>query len=204
MPQVTLNASLSRDKGSRSSRRLRQAGSIPAVVYGGGVDAVSIAVDAKAFRTAVSGDQGLNSLINLDADGQKYLVMAREIQRHPVRGTVAHVDFQVVDPNQPVVTEVPLHIVGDAVEVRHADWEVDQQMFSLEIKARPDQIPTHIEVDISELKTGDAIHIEDLVLAKGVVALGDPAASVVTTRPGRVAITAETAEEIPVAVVAAE
>jgi large subunit ribosomal protein L25 len=200
-----LNASLSRDKGSSSSRRLRLTGTIPAVVYGSGVDAVSIAVDAKAFRTAVSGDQGLNSLINLDADGQKYLVMAREIQRHPVRGTVAHIDFQVVDPNKPVITEVPLHIVGDAVEVRHADWEVDQQMFSLEIKARPDQIPTHIEVDISDLKTGGAIHIEDLVLAKGVVALGDPAASVVTTRVGRVAITSTSAAETPVAAaVAAE
>ena len=68
-------------------------------------------------------------MIDLDADGQKFLVMAREIQRHPVRGTVAHVDFQVVDPNEPVVAEVPLHIIGDAVEVRHADWEVDQQMF---------------------------------------------------------------------------
>ncbi len=85
---------------------------------------------------------------------QKFLVMAREIQRHPVRGTVAHVDFQVVDPNKPVVAEVPLHLIGDAVEVRHADWEVDQQMFSLEVRARPDQIPTHIDVDISDLKVG--------------------------------------------------
>jgi large subunit ribosomal protein L25 len=202
MPQVTLNATLSRDKGSRNSRRLRLAGSIPAVVYGSGVDTVSIAVDAKAFRTAVSGDQGLNSLINLDADGKHYLVMAREIQRHPVRGTVAHIDFQVVDPNKPVVTEVPLHIVGDAVEVRHADWEIDQQMFSLEIKARPDQIPTHIEVDISALKVGDSIRIEDLALAKGVEALGDPAISVVTTRPGRVAMTTQPAEGIPAAAAA--
>lgn len=187
MSQVILNASLSRETGSRSSRRLRLAGSIPAVVYGDGVDTVTLAVDAKEFRTAVSGDQGLNSLIQLDADGQKFLVMAREIQRHPVRGTVAHIDFQVVDPNKPVVAEVPLHVVGDAVEVRHADWEVDQQMFALEIKARPDQIPTHIDVDISDLKVGGAIHISDVVLAAGVEALGDPAASVVTTRAGRVA-----------------
>lgn len=191
MPQVTLNASLSRDKGSRSSRRLRQAGSIPAVVYGGGVDTVSIAVDAKAFRTAVSGDQGLNSLINLDADGQKYLVMAREIQRHPVRGTVAHVDFQVVDPNQPVVTEVPLHIVGDAVEVRHADWEIDQQLFNLEVFARPDRIPTHVDVDISHLTPGDVIRLGDVVLPEGVTAAGDHAISVVNTHAGRAAKTAD-------------
>jgi large subunit ribosomal protein L25 len=113
--------------------------------------------------------------------------MAREIQRHPVRGSVSHVDFQVVDPNKPVVTEVPLHFMGDAVEIRHADWEVDQQMFNLEVKARPDQIPTHIDVDISELKVGDSIHIEHLELPKGVEAVGDPSISVVTTRAGRVA-----------------
>jgi large subunit ribosomal protein L25 len=189
MSQATLSASLTRDKGSRNARRLRASGSIPAVVYGGGAETLAISVDAKSFRTAVSGEQGLNSLINLDAEGQTFLVMAREIQRNPVRGTVSHIDFQVVDPNKPVVTEVPLHLVGDAVEIRHADWEVDQQMFSLEVRARPDQIPTHIEVDISELKVGDSIHIEHVILAKGVEAVGDPTTPVVTTRAGRVALT---------------
>jgi large subunit ribosomal protein L25 len=203
MSQATLSASLTRDKGSRNSRRLRASGSIPAVVYGGGGDTLSISVDAKSFRTAVSGDQGLNSLISLDAEGQTFLVMAREIQRHPVRGTVSHIDFQVVDPNKPVVTEVPLHLVGDAVEIRHADWEVDQQMFSLEIKARPDQIPTHVDVDISELKVGDSIHIEHIVLPKGVEAVGDPSTPVVTTRAGRVALTAKPAESVVAAPVAA-
>jgi large subunit ribosomal protein L25 len=193
MSHATLNASTSRDKGSSNSRRLRLAGSIPAVVYGEGVSPLPIAVDAKSFRTAVSGQQGLNSLIELDADGQKFLVMAREIQRHPVRGTVAHIDFQVVDPNEPVVAEVPLHIIGDAVEVRHADWEVDQQMFSIEVRTRPDQIPTHIDVDITELKVGGTIRVEELVLPKGVVPAGDPTVSVVTSRPGRTAAVKTTA-----------
>ena len=194
MSQVTLNASTVREQGSRNSRRLRQSGLIPAVVYGHGVATLPISVDAKSFRTAVSGEQGLNSIIDLNADGQKFLVMAREIQRHPVRGTVAHIDFQVIDPNEPVLAEVPLHVVGDAVEVRHADWEVDQQMFSLEIKTRPDQIPTHIDIDISELKVGGAIRVSDLELPSGVVPTGDPAASVVTTRPSRIAKTVGPAE----------
>jgi large subunit ribosomal protein L25 len=89
---------------------------------------------------------------------------------------------------------VPLHVIGDAVEVRHADWEVDQQMFSLEVNSRPDQIPTHIDIDISELKVGGAIRVSDLVLPKGVVPTGDLAASVVTTRPSRVAKPADTVE----------
>ena len=191
MSQISLQASTTRAHGTRNSRRLRLAGSIPAVVYGESVSPLPVSVDAKAFRTAVSGEQGLNTLIDLDADGQKYIVLAREIQRHPVRGTVAHIDFQVVDPNEPVEAVVPLHLIGDAVEVRHADWEIDQQMFSFAIRTRPDLIPTHINVDISALTPGSAIHVKDVVLPEGVAAAGDPAANVVNTRAGRAAKTAD-------------
>jgi large subunit ribosomal protein L25 len=189
MSQVTLQATTSRAQGSASSRRLRHEGAIPGVIYGHGVGPFPVAVNAKEFRTAVSGDQGLNALITLDADGTKYTVMARELQRHPVRGTVSHIDFQVVDPNQAVVAEVPLHLIGDAVEVRHADWEVDQQMFSLEVSARPDQI--------SGLTVGSAIRVSDLVLPKGVEAAGDPSASVVATHAGRAAKATPGAAEAP-------
>jgi len=193
MSQNTLQASTTREKGTRNSRRLRLAGSIPAVVYGWGVAPLPVSVNAKEFRTAVSGEQGLNSMIELDADGQKFTVLAREIQRHPVRGTVAHIDFQVIDPDRPVEAVVPLHVVGDAVEVRHADWEIDQQMFNFALRSRPALIPTHINVDISDLKPGHAIHVKDVVLPEGVEAAGDPMANVVNTRQGRAAKTAERA-----------
>ncbi len=206
MTQVTLHASTSRARGSRNSRRLRHAGDIPAVVYGEGVAALPVSVNAKEFRHAVSGDQGLNSLITLEADGKSYTVMAREIQRHPVRGTVAHVDFQVVDLNRAVIVEVPLRIIGDAVEVRHADWEVDQVMFSIEVQARPDQIPNFIEVDISALTPGASIRLGDLALPEGAEAVGDATLSVVATHTGRVAPTpgAETAETVEIAEVPTE
>ena len=197
MSQVTLHASTSRAHGSANSRRLRHAGSIPGVLYGEGVEALPVSVNAKDFRSAVSGEQGLNSLITLDADGKKYTVMAREIQRHPVKGTVAHIDFQVVDLNQAVVAEVPLHLIGDAVEVRHADWEVDQQMFSIEVRTRPDQIPNFIEVDISGLTVGSAIRVSDLVLPEGVEAAGDPTVSVVATHAGRAAKAVASPDEAP-------
>jgi large subunit ribosomal protein L25 len=189
MSQVTLQASTDRAEGSSNSRRLRREGSIPAVIYGHGVGPIAVAVNAKDFRSAVSGDQGLNSLITLDANGTTYTVLARELQRHPVRGTVSHIDFQVVDPKQVVLAEVPLHLVGDAVEVRHADWEVDQQMFSLEVSARPDQIPTYLEVDISNLTAGATIRVSDLNLPTGVTVPGDPSAAVVATHAGRAAKT---------------
>jgi large subunit ribosomal protein L25 len=197
MSEVTLHASTSRAHGSANSRRLRHAGSIPGVLYGEGVEALPVSVNAKDFRTAVSGEQGLNSVITLDADGTTYTVMAREIQRHPVKGTVAHIDFQVVDLNQAVVAEVPLHLIGDAVEVRHADWEVDQQMFSIEVRTRPDQIPNFIEVDISSLTVGSAIRVGDLVLPSGVEAAGDLTVSVVATHAGRAAKAVASSDEAP-------
>ena len=194
MSETTLYASTDRAQGSRNSRRLRTAGSIPAVVYGEGVPPLPVSVDAKSFRTAVAGEQGLNTLIDLDADGQAFIVMAREIQRHPVRGTVSHIDFQIVDPHKPVVAVIPLHLIGDAVEVRHADWEIDQQLFSLEVLARPDLIPTHVDVEISHLTPGDAIRLGDVELPAGVVAAGDPSISVVNTHAGRAAKTADAKE----------
>lgn len=197
MSQVTLHASTSRTHGSANSRRLRHAGSIPGVLYGEGVEAVPVSVNAKDFRTAVSGEQGLNSVITLDADGTTYTVMAREIQRHPVKGTVAHIDFQVVDLTQAVVAEVPLHLIGDAVEVRHADWEIDQQMFSIEVRTRPDQIPHFIEVDISNLTVGSAIRVGDLELPPGVEAAGDLTVSVVATHAGRAAKAVASSDEAP-------
>ena len=103
----------------------------------------------------------------------------------PCAGRCRTLIFRWLIPTKPVIAEVPLHMVGDAVEVRHADWEVDQQMFSLEIRTRPDQIPTHIDVDISELKVGSSIRIQDVVLPSGVEPEGDPSLTVVTTRAGR-------------------
>ncbi len=189
MTDVTLQATTKRPQGSANSRRLRHGGAIPAVVYGEGVEPLAVSVDAKEFRQAVSGEQGLNSLITLAADGRDYTVMARDVQRHPVRGSVSHIDFHVVDPNREVIVEVPVHVVGDAVEVRHADWEVDQQMFSLEVRTRPDRIPNFISVDISSLVVGGAIRVSDLELPEGVEAAGDVTVSVVATHAGRAAKT---------------
>jgi len=189
MPDITLTAELGRPTGSSETRRLRSEGKIPGVVYGPGVGPLAVAVDAKAFRQALSGEQGLNTLLDLVAGSKHYLVLAREIQRHPVRGTVNHVDFQVVNRSQGVEVEVPLLVIGDAVEVRHHDWEVDQQLFSIHVKAQPDKIPNSIAVDISELQVGGAIRVGDLELPEGVEATQDPQTTVIGTHAARVAPT---------------
>jgi large subunit ribosomal protein L25 len=187
MPEITLQAEVGRAIGSSDTRRLRADGKIPGVVYGQGVEPVAVAVDGAAFRHALSGEQGLNTLLDLVAGKEHYLVLAREIQRHPVRGTVHHVDFQVVNRSQGLEVEVPLEIVGDAVEVRHHDWEIDQQLFSVHVKAQPDRIPSSIVVDISALTVGAAIRIGDLAFPDGVESTQDPLTTVIGTHAARVA-----------------
>jgi large subunit ribosomal protein L25 len=195
MPEITLAAEVGRAIGTSDTRRLRHEGKIPGVIYGRGIESVPVAVDAKAFRQALAGDQGLNTLLDLVAGKQHYLVLAREIQRHPVRGTVNHVDFQVVSRTQGVDVDVPLEVVGDAVDVRHHDWEVDQQLFSIHVRAQPDKIPSAITVDISELQVGGAIRIGDLAIPEGVEATQDPQTTVIGTHAARVAPVAATPEE---------
>ena len=187
MAEITLRATAGRGIGSSEARRLRREGQIPAVVYGHGMEAIAVAVSKRDLRTVLGTDAGSNAVLSLHIGGDRYLALAREIQRHPVRGTVSHIDFQVIDPDKAVVAEVPLHLVGDAVEVRHADWEIDQQLFVLVVRTRPDRIPTHLDVDISELKAGLSIRLGDLVLPDGVEAEGDPTLTVVTTHAGRAA-----------------
>lgn len=194
MPEITLVAEVGRATGSSDTRRLRGDGKIPGVIYGQGVEALPVAVDSKAFRNALSGEQGLNTLLDLVAGKEHFLVLAREIQRHPVRGTVSHVDFQVVNRSQGVEVEVPLEVVGDAVEVRHHDWEVDQQLFSVHVRAQPDRIPASITVDISELTVGGAIRIGDLDLPDGVEATQDALTTVIGTHAARVATVAKPEE----------
>lgn len=188
MAEVVLVAEPSRPVGSRKARRLRAEGEVPAIVYGEGVDAFPVAVKARDLRAALSTEAGLNAVLSLRVDGQRFLTMARELQRHPVRGTVLHVDFQVVDPDREVSADVPITLVGEAVELHRADGVLDQQLFALPVRARPADIPNNLEVDISELAIGSAIRVSDVDLAEGVSTDLDPESVVVAGQAPRVQV----------------
>jgi len=149
------------------------------------MDPVSVAVDGPALRVALNGDAGINQLIELDTGAEKYLVLARALQRHPVRGTLQHVDFQITSRDETVTVDVPVTIIGDAVEVRHADGAIDQQLFSVSISARPGAIPTVLELDISAMRPGDVLRVADLVLPAGVVADSDGETAIAIAHVGR-------------------
>ncbi len=186
MAELTLVADAGRPTGSSVARRLRHDGRIPGVVYGPGVDPIALSVSARDLRAVLSTDAGLNAVVTLRVDGQRFLTMARELQRHPVRGTVTHVDFQVVDPNREVSAEVSITLTGDALELHRADGVLEQQMFALTIKARPADIPSSLEVDISHLVIGAAVRVSDIALPADVSTDVDPEAIVAAGQPPRV------------------
>lgn len=165
---ITLTASTGRIAGSRSSTRLRTDGLVPAVVYGLGRDAIAVSVPWPDLRRALTTEAGLNALITLDVDGQKDLAIIKDLQRHPVRRNVLHIDFLRVDPDAPVAIEVPLILVGEAKLVEARKGIVDQPLKSLTVKAKPADIPSQIEIDITNLDIGVAITVETLTLPAGV------------------------------------
>lgn len=168
MAEYTLVAEPGRTTGSAESRRLRSSGRIPAVVYGHGLEARSVSVDARDLRHALSGQAGLNQLLSLKIGKDSHLALARSLQRHPVRHTVVHVDFQVVRRDEVISAEVPIVLSGEAKAVEQEKGIVEQQLTSLTVHATPDRIPGHIEVDISGLTIGEGIRVGDLPLPTGV------------------------------------
>ena len=107
MPEIVLEAQLGRAVGSTAARRLRREGMVPGTVYGHGTEPVSVAVEARELRNALSGEAGTNTLLSLQAGKKTYLTLARELQRHPVKGTVSHVDFVIVRRDEVISAEVP-------------------------------------------------------------------------------------------------
>jgi large subunit ribosomal protein L25 len=198
MSEIVLSADTTRKTGTRPSRRLRREKRVPAVVYGLSQDAVSIDVAWVDLREALTTDAGVNAVIHLEIGGEKQMSIVKDIQRHPVRRDVTHVDFLRIDPDQDVTVDVPLVMIGEAKEVTDADGMVDQNLFSLTVNAAPDNIPNELEVDISALTIGDSLRVADIVLPAGVTTEVDPDETVaigMITRSTLEAIAAEEAAE---------
>ena len=189
MSEVTLTASTGRETGTRPSRRLRHEGRIPAVLYGEGNDAVSVSVDRRELRRALSTDAGQNALITLTVDGSQYLTVVKELQRHPVRREVTHVDFLTVDPNAPIEVEIPIHLVGEAEEVTQNGGITEQRLMAVRVLVKPDSIPDGIDADITDLTLTTTIVAADLPMPAGVQLVTDPEQAIVTAELTRAAVT---------------
>ncbi len=181
MAEITLKASTGRPVGTGPSKRLRVEGKVPGIVYGLDADPVPVTVDWRPFRETLVTDAGLNVLIDLDVDGEVSLCMVKELQRHPIRGDVLHVDFLRVSRDAVILVEVPIVVEGEAEKVGREGGTVDHVLFALPVSAKPADIPNEIIVDITELAMGETIRVADLPLPSGVETELDPEEAVVTT-----------------------
>src|SRR5437879_2260601 len=173
MEEVMLVADVGRPVGKSAARKIRRAGKVPAIVYGLGTDPEPVAVPSRELQHILAGAGGANTLINLDLSGRKDLVLARQVVRHPVRHTLVHVDFIRVRRDQAVAAEVPVHLTGEPRGVKDGGL-LEQTTFTLSIEAKPADLPTGIEADVSALGIGDQLTVGDLGLPPGVTTTQEP------------------------------
>lgn len=168
----------SRDtRGKVAARQLRRAGKLPAVLYGHGQEPVSLTVGAKEFSDLIA-HHGTHMLLNLTgASGETAII--KKIDRHPVKGIPATIDFLRVSANEPITTSVAIHLIGEALDVKTGDGLLVQSLHEIEISTLPGSVPNAIEVDISGLVlNGPAIHISEITMPAGVTLLSDPEAAI--------------------------
>ena len=184
MSQTTLVASTGRETGSPASRRLRATDQIPGVLYGQGMTPVSVAVARRDLRIALSGPAGFNTVLQLQVDGKVYPAVIKDVQRHPVKRNVSHIDFLQVNMSETITVSVPLHITGEAKAVLAEGGLVDPSVDNIEVECTPGNMPNEFTVDISAMVPGDVIRLSSLTMPAGVVALGDPDMAIVTAIHG--------------------
>jgi large subunit ribosomal protein L25 len=168
---VVLIAEPRSERGSGPAGRLRREGRLPAVVYGLGEEVASVTVPTHDLDLILA--KGVNSLITLRLDGKDQLALARQVQRHPARGDLVHVDFVRVSVDVAIAADVALILTGEPEGVKNGGL-LDQQVFTLPVEAKPQDIPGSIEVDVSHLDMGDQLRLAELTLPAGVVSPLEP------------------------------
>jgi large subunit ribosomal protein L25 len=180
MSDTVLVARSGRQTGSPESRRLRRTDVIPAVVYGLGMEPISVSVDRRDLRLALSGPAGMNTVLDLQVDGASYPAIVKEMQRHPVKRTVSHIDFMQVNLDVEITVGVPVRLEGEAKEVALHNGLVDQQMTEIQVRTTPRIIPDEFVIDISAMTVETVITVGDVAMPTGVTAVSDADQPVVT------------------------
>lgn len=163
--QLRLKASLRQDSGTSVARRLRREGRVPAILYGADVEPTKLHVDALELFHALHTSAGANVVIQLSVEGEEHLTMLREVQQHPVRGDLLHVDFLALERGRQVRVEVPVHLEG--AEAIASPGVVTQSLHTVPIKVQPLSVPDQLTLDVSQLVIGDALRVRDIPLPSG-------------------------------------
>ena len=180
MATVNLSATARTDRGKGAARKLRSSGQVPAIIYGSAREAQALAINEKDLDRLLGTIAAESTVIELGVDGGRPTkTLIREIQRHPFKRMILHVDFQELVAGQKVTVNIPLVLVGTPEAVRLGGGVMDQVLRELEIEVDPSNIPNHIDLDVSNLELGHSLHVSDLQLPPGVVSQDDPETTIV-------------------------
>ena len=149
-------------RGKNEARRVRVTGQIPAVVYGAGRDSVAITVNPKHITKILHSESGHNTIFDLQVGGAKQKVMIVDWQYDPIKSNLLHIDLKRIDMNKAIKVSVPIALVGEAAGVKQQGGILDQVLREVEIECLPADIPSHIDVDVTELVFGTVIRVADL------------------------------------------
>jgi len=170
MSEHNISAASRKDEGKGASRRLRHAGLIPAVIYGGGAEPQSIQLEHEKTWLASQHEWFYSSIIDLSVDGKVQKALLRDIQRHPFKQIIMHIDFQRVDESKALRTAVPLHFVNEdkSPAGKSAEVVVTHELNEVVVECLPKDLPEFIEIDLADLAVGAIVHLSDLKLPAGV------------------------------------
>ena len=199
MATVSLSANSRDTTGKGAARTLRSQGQVPAVIYGHGRDPLPLTLNARDLDKMLSHIQAESTVIEVSVGGQTAKTLIREIQRHPIKRQILHVDFQALVAGEKVIVSIPIVLIGVPEGVRLDGGVLDQTLRELEIEVDPSNIPDRIELDVTSMVIGDSKHVSDLSLPAGVEGQNDPETSVAVVAAPRAVI-----EETPVVAEAVE
>ena len=202
--QLEFNANKRDGQGTGASRRLRRTGRVPGILYGGQSAPQQIDIDHNELFQLLRKEAFYSSVLNVNLEGKKEMCLLRDVQRHPYRMQILHVDFQRIDATHAIHQKIPLHFVNADIApgVKLGGGMVSHTMNDIDVKCLPADLPAFIEVDLKDLVAGQSIHVSQLALPKGVEVVhhgeGDPVvASIIMKGGGAVE---EEAEAAPAAV----
>jgi large subunit ribosomal protein L25 len=165
-----INAEVRTDKGKGASRRLRRAGKVPGIVYGGNKEPQMLNVNHNELIRRLENESFYSHLLSLNVNGNSESVVLKALLRHPAKPFILHVDFQRVDATHKLHMHVPLHFINEdiCVGVKTGGGSISHQMVEVEIHCLPQHLPEYLEVDMAAIEVGQTLHLSDLKLPEGV------------------------------------
>jgi large subunit ribosomal protein L25 len=184
MATATLNATPRADVGKGAARKLRLSARIPGVIYGHHREAQPLAIDGRELEKLLGQIAPGTTVVELNLGGRVSRTLIREIQRHPFKRQVLHIDFQELVAGEKITVNIPIILVGTAAGVKDGGT-VEEVTREVEVEVDPANIPSHFEIDISHLGINDSVHVSDIKIPEGVELLADLEATVAVVAPPR-------------------